>query len=204
MQNYIYSLNRDLRRLETPHTPSREPMRSREEKSIKPLTALQEFVAPSRPSQRQNWALQSRAATAARHTIPQTLLFPTIKLPKPPLKWVSTNKFHPKETNRSFCAVSCSTNVPFRVAQADRQQAETNWSVPPFMSWQLWWAVRVKDCLPRNPRHSYLWSDYIYFISPVSYCMATTDTLAEPQGCNRYLNKDTSRLLNGSVHRKQI
>lgn len=103
-------------RLEIPQTSSRELMLNDEGKSVKSLTALQEFVAQLRPSQIQIWVLQSRAATAAWHTIPQTLLFLTIKLPKPPLKWILTYKFHCKATNWSFCALSCSTNVPFRVA----------------------------------------------------------------------------------------
>lgn len=98
-------------RPETPQTPSREPTLTDEGKWIKALTILQDSAAPSRPSQRQIWALQSRAAT---HYPPNFAL--TTELPKPPLEWILTNKFHSKETNWSFCAMSCSTNVPFRVA----------------------------------------------------------------------------------------
>lgn len=135
---------------------------------------------------------------------PLTLPSPTFTWPKPWPKQILINKFHFKERQIDPCWLLVAFQMPHLDCLGTKETTGVNWSVHPFMSWQLWSAVRVKDCLPKNLRHTYLWSDYIYFISPVSYCMAITDTITEPQGCNRYLNKDTSRLLNGNVHRKQI
>lgn len=159
-----------------------------------------EFCSSNQARPDPDLSISKHSSPSSPAQYPPTLLSLTIKLPKPPLKWISTNKFHSKETNWSLCAMSCSAGSP--LGCLGRQSPI---DPPPFHVLAAAAVVRVKDCLPRNPRHPYLWSDYIYFISPVSYCMATTDNwLAEPQGCNWYLNKDTSRLLNGSVHRKQI
>lgn len=81
---------------------------------------------------------------------PPTLLSPTIKLPKPPLKWVSTNKFHSKETNWSFCAMSCSAGSP--LGCLGRQTAGRDQLIPhPFMSWQLPPLSGLKTVCPGIP-----------------------------------------------------
>lgn len=114
----------------------------------------------ARPDTDPSISKHSSPSSSAQH--PQTLLSPTIKLPKPPLKWISTNKFHSKETNWSFCAMSCSAGSP--LGCLGRQTAGRDQLIPhPFMSWQLPPLSGLKTVCPGIP--GTLISDQIISIS---------------------------------------
>lgn len=155
MQKYIYNLEegelkagwKSLKHLKG------NPCSVMREISEVPASILQ--LQPS-----QAWYRSEHFKAPAQH--PPTPLSPTIKLPKPPLEWISTNKFHSKETNWSSCALSCSAGSP--LGCLGRQTAGTEQLIPhPFMSWQLPPLSGLKTVCPGIPGP--LISDQIISIS---------------------------------------